>query len=57
MINNILKKMNIKINGKNKTDIIVHRKRFYSECSKGELGLTESYMNGDWDSRDLEGTM
>ena len=57
MIKDILKKMNIKINGKNKTDIIVHRKRFYSECSKGELGFTESYMNGDWDSRDLEGTM
>lgn len=56
-ITNMLKKMDITINGQQKTDIIVHRKRFYFECAKGELGCSESYMNGDWDSRDLEGTM
>ena len=38
--------------------IIVHDDVFFSKVvTKGELGLAESYMDGDWDTADLRGTI
>lgn len=42
----------------NSYDIIVNNDDFYDKVmSKGELGLGESYMDGDWDSNNLEETL
>ena len=38
--------------------IIVNNDDFFSKAmTKGDLGVTESYMDGDWDSPDLEKTL
>jgi cyclopropane-fatty-acyl-phospholipid synthase len=40
------------------TTIIVNNDDFFSKAmTKGDLGVTESYMDGDWDSPDLEKTI
>ena len=40
------------------TTIIVNNDDFFSKAmTKGELGMGESYMDGDWDSPDLEKTL
>jgi len=40
------------------TSIIVHNDSFFSKSmSKGELGMAESYMDGDWTTPDLEETL
>jgi len=40
------------------TCIIVNNDDFFSKAmSKGELGVAESYMDGDWDTPDLERTL
>jgi hypothetical protein len=40
------------------TTIIVNNDDFFSKSmTKGELGMAESYMDGDWDSPDLEKTL
>ena len=42
----------------NDYDIIVYNKNFYDKLlTLGELGLGESYMDGDWDSKNLEETL
>jgi cyclopropane-fatty-acyl-phospholipid synthase len=55
-------KLKIKDNRKyqqmNNTDIIVHNQKIFSKiAANGELGFAESYIDGDWDSNDLEKTI
>ena len=46
----------IDIDGPNAWDIQVHNEDFYARVlAKGSLGLGESYMDGWWDVRDLDG--
>jgi len=46
----------IEIDGPNAWDIRVHHEDFYSRVlANGSLGLGESYMDGWWDVRDLDG--
>lgn len=54
-ITNRLKEADIEINGSRPWDITVHDKRFYNRVfARGSLGLGEAYMDGWWDSRELE---
>ena len=40
------------------TTIIVNNDDFFNKfMTKGELGVAESYMDGDWDTPDLEKTL
>ena len=40
------------------TSIIIHNEMFFSKSmTKGELGVAESYMDGDWSSPNLEKTL
>lgn len=42
----------------NDGDIIVHNREMFDKIvSKGQLGFAESYMDGDWDSNNLEKTL
>ena len=46
----------VEIDGPNAWDIRVHHEDFYSRVlANGSLGLGESYMDGWWDARDLDG--
>ncbi len=46
----------IQLNGSEDTDIIVHDERFFKRViSEGSLGLGESYMQGWWSCRKLDG--
>ena len=65
-ITNIIEQnTNIKLHTRNKTtskkknkDIIVNKKKMFEQiASKGEIGLVESYINGDWNSDNLEKTI
>jgi cyclopropane-fatty-acyl-phospholipid synthase len=56
---NILKEMlsaaDIKINGDNPWDIVVHNDKFYDRVlAQRSLGLGESYMDGWWDCEQLD---
>lgn len=43
---------------KNEYDIIIHNDNFYDKFMQdGEIGFGESYMDGDWDSNNLEYTL
>ena len=42
---------------KNKDIIVNNKEMFVKIASTGELGLAESYIDGDWDSEDLEKTI
>ena len=42
---------------KNKDIIVNNENMFKKAISNGSLGLSESYMDGDWDSNDLEKTI
>ena len=54
-IENNLASANIKINGDRPWDIQVHDPRFYSRIIlQGSLGLGESYLEGWWDSEELD---
>ena len=47
----------IRIDGKD-SDIVIHNKDLYGKLlTKGELGLAESYMDGDWSTKDLGGLL
>ena len=47
----------IRIDGKN-SDVVIHNEDFYGKLlTKGELGLAESYMDGDWSTKDLGGLL
>ncbi|OHB19096.1 MAG: cyclopropane-fatty-acyl-phospholipid synthase [Parcubacteria group bacterium RIFCSPHIGHO2_01_FULL_47_10b] len=51
---NIFAFADVKINGGRPWDIIVHNDRFYKRVlGGGLLGLGESYMDKDWDCKDL----
>jgi cyclopropane-fatty-acyl-phospholipid synthase len=54
VVQRILSAADIKINGDRPWDITVHNERFYRRVlSDGLLGVGESYMDGDWDCKDL----
>ncbi|MBM2838635.1 MAG: Methyltransferase, cyclopropane fatty acid synthase [Deltaproteobacteria bacterium] len=56
MIEALLEGTGIKINGSNPCDIQVHDNRFYKRVlTNSSLGLGESYMDGWWDSKSLDG--
>jgi cyclopropane-fatty-acyl-phospholipid synthase len=61
--NLIEKNTNIKIINNNETpsneyDIIIYNNDFYNKLMRnGELGLGESYMDGDWESNNLQATL
>jgi len=45
----------IQINGTRPWDLVVHQPRFYARVLRGgSLGVGESYMDGDWDSAQLD---
>lgn len=57
-IKSLLKHAGIKINSNNPWDIQVHNPRFYRRVlTEGSMGLGESYMDGDWDSKQLDETI
>tara|TARA_A100001015_G_scaffold266525_1_gene315824 strand:+ start:626 stop:1771 length:1146 start_codon:yes stop_codon:yes gene_type:complete len=44
-----------KYNNTNKNHILVHDSKMFDQFAlKGEVGLCEAYMNGDWDAIDIE---
>src|SRR5262245_27774778 len=54
----LLAECGIDIDGPNAWDIQVHDDGFYARAlADGSLGLGESYMDGWWDVRDLDGFM
>ena len=55
-VQNLFASCGIDVDGPNAWDIQVHDEDFYSRVlSDGSLGLGESYMEGWWDVRDLDG--
>tara|TARA_Y100001958_G_C21176001_1_gene506808 strand:- start:73 stop:1266 length:1194 start_codon:yes stop_codon:yes gene_type:complete len=58
IVDNILKLTNIKITDNLKNENIklkINNNNFYKKVvSRGELGLAESYMDGDWETNNLE---
>ncbi len=55
VIESLLDKVGIKINGDNPHDIQVRNEAFYSRALRqGHLGLGESYMDGWWDCENLD---
>ena len=54
VITALLKKADIRVNGRRPQDIQIHDDRTYARVLKqGTLGVGESYMDGWWDSPDL----
>ena len=54
----LLARADIQIDGSRDTDIQVHDDRVFQRVfAHGSLGFGESYMDGDWDVRDLPGLM
>ena len=57
-VKSILKLADIKINGKRPWDIHVSDNRFYKRIlNDGSLGLGESYMDGWWESKQIDETI
>ena len=55
VVEEILSQVDIQINGKKEGDIQVYNDELYSQVLKdGSLGLGESYMEGFWDSNNLD---
>ena len=55
VIQNLLSKADIRINGNRPWDIQVHNPKFFSKVLAGQsLGLGESYMDGWWDCKNLD---
>jgi cyclopropane-fatty-acyl-phospholipid synthase len=55
VIHQLLTKAHIHINGTQPGDVQVHNDRFYTRVlAEGSLGLGESYMDGWWDSEQLD---
>ena len=55
VIQQLLDKAVVQINGKQPGDILVHNDGLYDRVlSEGSLGLGESYMDGWWDSVQLD---
>ncbi|HVC36883.1 MAG TPA: cyclopropane fatty acyl phospholipid synthase [Gammaproteobacteria bacterium] len=54
----LLEGAGVSINGPHPWDIQVHNDHFYGRViAHGSLGLGESYMQGWWDARDLDGSI
>ena len=55
VIQQLLDKAKIQINGTKPGDILVHNEKLYGRVlAEGSLGLGESYMDGWWDSEQLD---
>jgi cyclopropane-fatty-acyl-phospholipid synthase len=58
LIQTLLEKADVVVNGKRPFDIQVHDKRFYKKAlSQRELGIGEAYMDGWWSSNQLDETV
>lgn len=58
IVTDILKLADVQINGERPWDITVHNEAFYNRVLKEQsLGLGESYMEGWWDSEELDNCM
>lgn len=54
-LKNLLEGTGIVLNGENPWDLQIHNPRFYARVlSEGSLGLGESYMDGWWDSAQID---
>ena len=53
IVTEILARADVRIGGGRPWDVTVHDDRFYTRTLRGSLGLGESYMDGDWDTRSL----
>lgn len=54
-VNDVLKSINITVNGSHTDDIQIHNDNFYARVLQhGALGLGESYMDGWWDCPHLD---
>jgi cyclopropane-fatty-acyl-phospholipid synthase len=54
----LLSQAGVRVNGDAPTDLCVNDSRFFDRVlSKGSLGLGESYMDGWWQTEDLEGLL
>lgn len=55
LLEEILELAGVKINGGNPWDIQVNNDKFYRRAiTEGELGLGESYMEGQWDAEKID---
>ncbi|MDH3353180.1 MAG: cyclopropane fatty acyl phospholipid synthase, partial [Nanoarchaeota archaeon] len=55
LVHSILKLADIEVGGNRPWDICVYNEGLYERVlNKGSVGLGESYMEGDWDSRQLD---
>src|SRR5438270_213813 len=58
VVRGLLASADVAIGGARPWDVEVHDRRFYETVlAQGSLGAGESYMAGQWDSRDLDGTL
>lgn len=56
LVKELLNLAGIQINGSNPWDIQIHNEDFYKRViSEVELGMGESYMDGWWDSKNIDG--
>jgi cyclopropane-fatty-acyl-phospholipid synthase len=55
VVQGLLERAQVHINGSHPWDILVHNDRFYDRVlAEGSLGLGESYMEGWWDANQLD---
>ena len=55
VVHALLEKAQVRVNGSQAGDILVHDDRFYARIlAEGSLGLGESYMEGWWDADRLD---
>ncbi len=55
LVRKVLSRADVEINGSRPWDLIVHDERFYNRLFRdGTLGFGESYMDGWWDSQQLD---
>ena len=58
LVRGLLEQAGITVGGSEPQDLQVHDQRFYERVvAEGSLGLGESYMDGWWDVRDLDGCL
>lgn len=57
-VERLLSTADVQLDGSRPWDVQVHHPRFYARLvAQGSLGLGESYMDGWWDTQDLDGLM
>ena len=57
-VQSLLAQADVRLDGPRPWDLQVRRPRFFTRVlAQGSLGLGEGYMDGDWDSADLDGLL